>query len=244
MPPELDDSPNPSDTNNDQPKPEDQFGNIANAAAKNQLTRFSEKVLPGIIAKVMEPLMAEIASLKAPKPDADEDSVKKGGKASPEVEAMKAQIEEFKNRLSSEQNARVAAEKKSRDDGALSALRSELSPHVRPELLGVLANELFHQRKVVDYDDDGTPLFKSKKIDMYGDPEEVRMPLKDGVLHFLKSEDAKAFLPAPSGGSGAPPMRKSGAKSSTPFNAETASEADKIRNALEVVQRAQQRGVT
>ncbi len=242
MPPENDDSTETStDTQSETPKPEDQFGNLANAAAKSHITRFSEKILPGLLAAAMKPLHDEIASLRAPKPE--EDKTKSKG-TDPQVAALQASLEEFKSKLTSEQQARIAAEQKSRDDRAHNALKSELAPHVRPELLGMLADNLYHMKKVVDFDDDGSPLFKSKKLDAFGDPEEVRMPLKDGVQHFLKSEEAKAFLPAPSSGSGASQMRKPGSKATAPFNPETASEADKIRHSMEQVQRALAKGLT
>lgn len=243
MPPETDDSTHTStDTTDTLPNPSNDFGNIANAAAKAHINRWVEKSLPGVIAAAVKPFQDELAALRAPKTD-DDESGKKNHKASPEVEAMKARIEELTGKFTSEQQARAAAEKSARDDRAHNALKSELAAHVNPALLGILTDSLYHMRKVVDFDEDGSPLFKSTRTDAFGDPEVVRMPLKDGVAQFLKSEEAKAFLPAPGVGSGATPIRRPGSKSPTPFNPETASDADKIRYAKEVSAKLAARGM-
>ncbi len=244
MPPENDDSLNPSPDASETPKADD-LGSVANAAAKSHVSRFAEKVLPGYLAAALKPLQDEIAALRAPKPDDDDAGTSKKGKADPVVAALQAQLEDFKTKFTSEQTARQAAEAKARDERAHSALKSELASQVRPELLGILTNDLYHQRKVIEFADDGTPLFKSQKVDMYGDLEDVRMPLKDGVANFLKSEEAKAFLPAPSPGAGSDKHRKvvSGNRSTTAFDPATASEADKIRNSIEVVAKAQAKGI-
>ncbi len=213
---------------------------VANAAAKAHISRFSEKVLPGLIASAMKPLLDEIQALKAPRGD-DEGKSKKGD---PAMAAVTAQLEDMKAKWTSSEAARVAAEKRSRDDSARTALKDALAPHVRPELLGVLTDNLYVMKGVVDFDDDGTPLFKTKKKDVYGDLEDVRMPLKDGVAQYLKSEEAKAFLPSP-GTSGAAPKTKIQGRSTGaagPIDLEKADDNAKIRYALEAAERARSRG--
>ncbi len=219
-------------------------GTVANAAAKSHITRFSEKVLPGLLANAMKPLLDEIAALKAPKADADDAKGKR--KDDPATAALQAQLEDFKAKFAAAEAGRSAAEKKSRDDSARAALKDALAPHVRPELLGVLTDNLYVMKGVVDFDDDGTPLFKSKKKDIYGDYEDVRMPLKDGVAQYLKSEEAKAFLPSP-GSSGAQPKPRSGAGARTtgaPIDLDKADDNTKIRYALEMAEKARSRGAS
>jgi uncharacterized protein YhaN len=213
-------------------------GTVANAAAKSHIARFSEKVLPGLLANAMKPLLDEIAALKAPKADADDSKGKP--KNDPAMAAVQAQLEDMKSKFAQAEAGRAAAEKRSRDDGARAALKDALSPHVRPELLGMLTDHLTAVKQVIEFDEEGNPLFKSKRLDIYGDPEEVRMPLKDGVSQFLKSEEAKAFLPAP-GSSGAAPMKRTqnGARTNASIDLATASDDDKIRFALDRIQRAE-----
>ncbi len=244
MPPELDDSTTSStDTTVTEPVVTDP-GVMANAAAKAHISRFSEKVLPGLIAAAMKPLMDEIQTLKAPKGDAED--VKGKSKNDPAMAAVTAQLEDMKAKFASAESARVAAEKRSRDDGAKAALKDALAPHVRPELLGMLTDNLYVMKGVVDFDDDGTPLFKAKRKDQYGDPEDIRLPMKDGVAQFLKSEEAKAFLPSP-GSSGAAPKHKTASRVNgvtTPIDLEKADDATKIRYAREIAERARARGNT
>ena len=228
-----------TDTSDDSGKTPAVDPNIAaNAAAKSHIARFSEKVLPGVIAAAMKPLLDEIQALKS-KPAADSEDSKGKGKTSPEMAAVQAQLEDMKTRFAAEQSARTAAENKSRDAAARSALKDALAPHVRPELLGILTDNLIVMKQVVEFDEDGTPLFKSKKPDMYGDLEDVRLPLKDGVSQYLKSEEAKAFLPSP-GSSGAQPLKqkKNQNLSNSPVDLSTANEETKIRLAQAVLDRA------
>lgn len=216
---------------------------VANAAAKAHISRFSEKVLPGLIASAMKPLLDEIQALKTVKPVVEVDDAAKGkNKSSPEMEAVKAQLEEMKTRFAAEQTARTAAETKSRNDSARAALKDALAPHVKPELLGILTDNLIVMKQVVEFDDDGTPLFKSKKADIYGDLEDVRMPLKDGVAQYLKTDEAKAFLPSP-GSSGAAPLKTKTQTSHAGSNVDlaTADEATKIRMALDLISKAEGR---
>ncbi len=216
-------------------------GTVANAAAKAHISRFSEKVLPGLIANAMKPLLDELQALKAtPKPESDEGKSKKGD---PAMAAVQAQLEDFKSKFAQAEAGRAAAEKKSRDDNARGALKDALAPHVRPELLGMLTDHLIVLKQVVEFDEDGTPLFKSKKADIYGDLEDVRMPLKDGVTQYLKSEEAKAFLPSP-GSSGAAPLKTKSTGnrvSGAPVDLSTADESTKIRLALAAIEKAQGR---
>ncbi len=86
----------------------DDYGNVANAAAKSHITRFSEKILPGLIATAMKPILDELQALKAPKTEEDPKAKSKG---SPELAAVMAQLEDMKGRFAAEQTARANAEK-------------------------------------------------------------------------------------------------------------------------------------
>jgi len=216
---------------------------VANAAAKAHISRFAEKVLPGLIAAAVaqsnKPLLDQIAALTATKPETEE-TTKTKVKNDPVLAAVQAQLEDMKTRFAAESDARQKAESKSRNDSARAALKDALAPHVKPELLGILTDNLIVMKQVVDFDDDGTPLFKSKKADIYGDLEDVRMPLKDGVAQYLKSEEAKAFLPSP-GSSGAAPLKNKTqvSRAGGPVDVSQMDEAAKIRHALSLIERAQ-----
>ncbi len=205
MPPEPDDSSPVND-----PSADDALNQKINSALTSHLKRFAEKQLPALLTPMFESALKPLhEKLAAPPAHSDEDAGKSKGKdkVTPEMQALQAQLEDFKTKFATESAARAAAEKKSRDDKAQNELRAALQPHVKSELLDILSDHLYHRKSAIDFEDDGTPIFRSRKTNVYGEDEEVRLPLKAGVEQFLKSADAKPFLPAP-GSSSAPPMKK------------------------------------
>lgn len=242
MPPETPDSSNPDQQ---QKSVEEQLGNMVNAAVSAHIKRFTEKQLPAILeaslGKALEPIQAKLAAPQTP----SDDEGKKKVKETPEMLAMAKQIEDMKRALEEKEQRATAAEKKARDERAYTELRASLEGKVRPELLDVVAENLFHVKKAVDFDEAGTPLFKSTRSPYAGaEPEEVRLPLRAGVEDFLKSEGAKAFLPAPSSGSGAAPLPKRGTAATptgTDFSKPATTDAEKARRAAERAQLARQR---
>jgi hypothetical protein len=57
---------------------------------------------------------------------------------------------------------------------------------------------LFDADRKVTFGEDGSPLFSIRRAPATGMPEEdMQLPLTDGVGAWLKSDEAKMFLPAP-----------------------------------------------
>lgn len=201
-------SQNPSTEDPQTPEPkssEPNLGNLVNSAVTAQLRRFAEKQLPSMLESAIKPLTEQLAALKAapPPPPPEEDSKKK---VSPEVAALTQQLEDMKAALKNEAESRALAEKKAREDRVFSDFKGHLAKSVRPEMLDVIANHLFHVQKMVEIDDSGSATFKGTRTN-YGITEEIAYPLKDGVDNWLKSEDAKPYLPAP-GTSNTPTTRR------------------------------------
>jgi hypothetical protein len=145
---------------------------------------------------------------------------------------MVKKVEEMEKALSAERERVIAAEKKTREERAYTELRGSLEGKVRPELLDMVAKHLFMVEGRVETDESGTALFKSQRVPYTGaEPEEVRA----GVEDFLKSDAAKAFLPAP-GTSSAPQLPKRGPSPNlggTDFSKPATSDTDKARRSLE-----------
>ncbi len=236
----------PNDQDPESPNPEpkyvtaDEIGNIVNSALT---ARFPKMLAPALDA-ALKPILDKL-SAPAPAPASDDDDGKKKSKQNPEMLAMAKQIEDLTNGIKQRDERVAAAEKKGREDKAFADMRASLEGKVRPELLGMLAENLFHVQKRVEFDEQGTPLFKTTRIPYIGaEPEEQRLPLSSGIEDFLKSESAKPFLPAPSSGSGAPPLPKRGSlptSTGTDFSKPATTDAEKTRRAMEREQRAQDR---
>lgn len=144
------------------------------------------KELSGTITKLAAPKEPDPAAPPAHKPP------------DPETLALKNQLEELKAANKNEREAREKAESKQRDDAAYSQLRTLVAKTARPELVDVVAKNLFYAEKVVTYDESGKPLFKARRAQYAGGPEEdVQLTLEDGVTQFFKSKEAAVFLPAP-----------------------------------------------
>src|SRR6185369_11418573 len=211
---------------------EDQIGNIVNSA----LTARFPKLLGPALDAALKPILDKL-SAPPPAPPSDDEGTTKKGKQNPELLAMAQKLEEMQKELKVRDERVAAAEKKGREDKAFADLRAGLEGKVRPELLGMLVENLFHVQKRVEFDDQGTPLFKTSRVPYTGaDPEELRLPLGAGVEDFLKSEAAKPFLPAPNPGAGAGPLPKRGPSPNpggTDFSKPATTEAEKTRRAME-----------
>jgi hypothetical protein len=175
------------------------IGNMVNAAVTAHLKRFAEKTLPEILKSQLETALKSVAPAAPPPPAPETETTEKASKSkvSPELAAMQQKLDETLKALKDADERRIATEKKAREDRAFSELKSTLAAgQVRPEMLDMVANHLFRFDNKVELQEDGTPLFKTTR-NSYGIEEEVNLPLKDGVEAWLKSESAKAFLPAP-----------------------------------------------
>jgi hypothetical protein len=210
----------------------DQIGNIVNAA----LTARLPKMLQPAIEAALAPITAKLSAPPPTPPSGDDGDDKKKSKQTPEMAAMAKQIEDLTKGITAEREARAAAEKKQKEDRAYNELRQSLEGKVRPEFVDILAKNLFQVEGRVSFGDDGAILFKSSKAPYVGaEPEEVQLPLKNGVEDFLKSDAAKHYLPAPSGGSNTSPLPKRGPSpvSGRDFSKPATSDADKVQRALE-----------
>ncbi len=221
----------------------DDIGNIVNAALTSRLPKMLAPALDAAIKPLMDKLNA---APPPPPPPADDDGDSRKKKANPELLAMAAKVEAMEKALASEKEAVAAANKKAREERSFSELRATLEGKVRPELLDMVAKNLFLVESRVETDEQGTALFKSSKVAYPGaDPEDVRLPLKDGVEAFLKSDAAKHLLPAPNAGAGSQPLPKRGPSphpGGTDLSKPATTDAEKVRRAIERERRAQQLG--
>ena len=183
---------------NQEPKPEaldaNAIAKIVNAAISTHMSRY-EKQANETFTKMLDERM------KAVQPPAPKDEPKdKGKQLSPEALALQNQFEELKKSYADSERKRAEIERQARDERAYAELRSHLSG-VRPELQEVAARDLFHSQKRVVYDEpSGRYLFKVTKAPAPGlQPEEMLLPIGDGVADWMKSKEAAGFIPAPTG---------------------------------------------
>lgn len=239
MPHESDGSQNPSPA--PQPSPEEQLGNMVNAAVSAHIKRFTEKQLPAILESALKPITEKLA---APPPPADDEGGKRKSKQDPETLALAKQLEDLKKELADRDQKVAAAEKRAREERAFGDLRTSLEGKVRPELLDFVAKHLVAVENRLVFDENGTPLFKSQRVPYAGaEPEEINLPLRAGIDEFLKSDSAKPFLPAPSSASASPlPKRPSMQQSSGfDFSRPANSDAEKAARSLERERLAKER---
>jgi hypothetical protein len=221
----------------------DQLGQVVNQAITSHLKRIN---FDEMIGKSIGPLIEQIKALQPAAPNGDEEpTAKPKGKEDPRLAALSAQMEDMKKSLETERNAKLAAEKSARNDRAYTELRKSLEGKVAPGLLDMVANNLFKVEGRVIVAEDGSTTFKTMKPAFYGssEMEEVEMPIEAGVAEYLKSESAKAFLPAPSTGGNATPLQKrpqpySG--SAFDFSKPATSDEEKLGRAMEREARALQ----
>lgn len=199
---------------------------IVNAAVTSHLKRFTEKQLPSLFESALKPIHER---LQAPAPVKDASDSKKN----PEYAALEQKLAEFERKANESAARAAAAEKKQREDRAYGELRNNLQGKVNPDFLDMVSAHLFQVQRAVDFEDDGSPVFAMSRKTPYGD-EDLRLPIKDGVEQWLKSEAAKPFIPAP-GSSGATSKPKGVGGSINPqFDPEKATTEEKIRHAMAV----------
>lgn len=208
------------------------FAQLANDAATAHTKRVSKDLESKLEALKTAPVVE--------KPTTDP-AVQEKIKTTPEMAALQAQIEEMKKAYEKESTARIAAEKKSRDESAFNMLKSSLTG-LKPELQDAAAQLLFHVQKRVTFDEAGNPIFKMPR-EVAGVVEDIDMPLSSGVEHWVKSDAAKPFMPAPGGNVGAGRGGKSPTAGSIPtgrqnngmpvYDKPATTDAEKVARALE-----------
>lgn len=150
-----------------------------------------DEVLDGKLAKLLEDTEGDDAGGKGGQQPAKPD---------PKVAALEAKLADVTKKLEAEAAERQKAVQEGRDKDARAALRSALTPLVRPEALDIAVRDLFDGQKAVTLDEQGNPLIKVRRKDYAGAEEVVDMPLSDGVGHWIKTNEGKFFAPPPNGG--------------------------------------------
>jgi hypothetical protein len=168
-----------------------------NAAIGSHLGRALPKALEPF-NKQFGDINETLKKLATPKVEPTEEEKNRQRQSDPETLALKNQLEELKQANQREREAREKAEATQRDNAAFAHLRSLVAKSVRPELVDVVAKNLFYAEKVITYDESGKALFKSRRAQYQGGPEEeVATTLEDGVQQYLKTKEAQVFLPPP-----------------------------------------------
>jgi len=143
-------------------------------------------------------------ALKAAVPAEAPDGEHKPRTVDPRLVALEDKAKQLEASLAKSEQARSEAVQRSRDESARSALKAALSAGVAPGATDMAAKLLFDAEKRIGFDEDGTPFFRTRRSPGHGMPEEdMQMPLADGVKHWLQSDDAKIFVPAPAPAPGA-----------------------------------------
>lgn len=180
------------------------IGSTANSAVTSQLKR---SLGPGIAEAVKsihwsEVLAPEIAKLKPPEPEPKPGDQQQQHKPDPKLAALEGQFADLNKKYLAAEQARLAAEQKSRDESALHSLASALeAAGIKPGSKDFVAKSLFFAEKKVTFDENGNALFTVRRAPFAGGAEEdVQLPLADGVKHWLGTPVGKEFMPAPGGG--------------------------------------------
>lgn len=173
----------------------DDVARIANQAVTAQLKRELPKAFDGFLPTLTKTLDERLASFKPADPPA-------GGaprdQQTPELAAMQRKLDELTAANKAAEERAFAVERKAREDGAFSELRTALGKHIKPEFVDPIAKSLYYADKRVEFGEDGKPLFKAMVPAYQGGPlQETLLPLIDGVEAFAKSKEAEAYRPPP-----------------------------------------------
>lgn len=204
---------------------------IVNQAITGHMKRFIEKQLPGMFESALKPIHERFAAAPAQAvANAQADS-----KKTPEYAALEQKLHEIEKRATANADRASAAEKKQREDRAFSELRQGLTGKILPDFQDMVASHLFQVQKALDFEEDGTPVFTMRQKTAYGD-EDLRLPIKDGIDAWLKSDAAKPFIAPPGSSSASPKPRSTGPTftNTQQFDPKTASDEEKILNAMEI----------
>jgi hypothetical protein len=214
-------------------KKEPDLATMVNAAVKSHISRQLKDLDLDSKFKSISDAIESMKKTSEPEP-------KKGKKdEDPEFVAMRQKLEEVSTNFTKAQQRAEEAERKRRDEQTRNDVRDHLQKTVRPEMIPFLTDYLLKASGKIEYDADGTPLFKHRMAPGAGMAEEdVLMPLSDGLDAYLRTNDAKPFLPAPA--SGAAPKtpaatRAQRASVSGPpkYDKPASTDEEKIRRAME-----------
>ena len=207
------------------------LANLVNSAVSAHLKRELPKLGKGLSDQLGASLAEQLAKL-APKgaDPAGGDPSGAGGKEpakDPAYQALRLEMDGLKKANAEERAKREASEVRERNGAARTRLTNELGKHIRPELLEDAVDLAFARGRIA-FDEDGTPLYRTKR-----DGEEVLVPIEDGVAQFVKSPQAAAYLPAP----GAPAARRVGGarmqNGARVYETPATTDEEKVRRAME-----------
>jgi len=205
-------------TDPDQPTfvTEETVTQIVNSAVTSQLGRALKKELAPAIAAALEPLKADIAKAHAP-PPADDGKAKDASKVSPEVTALQKELADMKAALKAKDEEAALERQKARDKESFGQLVTELTGKVKPGTERMVATWLAKGEGLGRFivAEDGTTTLKVRtKLSATQPEQDHEFPLATGIGHYLKTQEAAHFLPAPNGGAGgsggSPPKREGG----------------------------------
>lgn len=210
---------------------------LVNAAITGHMKRFTEKTLPGLFESALKPIHDKFSASAPVAPTTTVDP-----KKNPEYAALEQKMNDWEKKANESAQRAVAAENKQREDRAFNEVRASLSGKVLPEFQAIVASHLFQVQRAVEFEEDGTPVFTMNRKTQFGD-EPVRLPIKDGIEAWLKSDDAKAFIGAPgtSGATQKPRQGLSVSQQGAPFDPSKATDEEKVLNAMATVAAIQNR---
>lgn len=242
MPPEAD------ETKTDPPSPgmsEEDVGRIVNAAVTSQLKRILPTAVTEALgaAKLPDLIAQQFAALKGADDgasDGEGQKAKPGTKSDLErtVQDLAAKLEASEKKTQAAEQARIETEQARKLDAATTAFRSSLSTKLRPELLDVAVTYWGSAQKRLTLSPDGEPMLRVKRAPYKGAPEaDEDLPLAEAIPILLSSDEAKAFIPAPSaqpgGHGGAPRNVQRGSDGMPRYDAPAVTDEEKARRTLE-----------
>ncbi len=172
------------------------LANLVNSAVSSHLKRS----LPKALDEALTPHMSKFQEMfsQARPADPPKQSATPAAQASGTDSEVLKQLEDMKNQLKREQETRAKERAQARQDKAFADVRAELTGKVRPEAVDHVLKVLAHDR-LVEVDNSGMVQMK------VGDDS---LPLKEGLMEYLKRKENAIFLPAP--GYSAQPAKKPG----------------------------------
>ena len=171
---------------------------IVNRAITGHMKRFSTSFEKSIGEK-----LAALAGSQGAKPKTEGGAEQQPGEnnADPKYRALQDELARLKTQADEDRNERQRVEKKAKRQEARQSLRNELERGgVRPEMLDIAVGHLAKATKSLKIDPEtGKPVLKVARVRVKNGSVEEQLfdDLSAGVRDFLKSDQAKVFLPAP-----------------------------------------------
>lgn len=158
----------------------------------------------------------------------------------PEVSEYEKQLAKLTNDFQASERARIEADNRAkaseaarRTDAGKLRLRSVLTGQVNDGALDHVINHLTLVTNRMVVDEDGNAKLRVKRPSFPGaPPEEMEVPIEDGIKDILSESDMKIFLPAPKGSGGSNPGPGGKGFSSVNFTGEAKTDEERVTRAL------------